>query len=236
MRRTCSIGLKTWRRSWSTGASVISVKLRRSSCRAARIRSRQSSRGARGPARRRCRKAATPASSAAPLLRQTGLRSSLSLKRMRQIRAVDAANGTLTAEAGCTMVEVQDAARASGQLFPLSLAAEGSATIGGNLSHQRRRRAGPAIWQCARTLSRSRSSAAERRGLERAARPAQGQHRLRPARSFHRCRGYARRHHRGLPEDLPAATRASDRTACRACAARCPGSAAGSRGPPADRR
>ena len=58
----------------------------------------------------------------------------VSLKRMRQIRAVDAANGTLTAEAGCTMVEVQDAARASGQLFPLSLAAEGSATIGGNLS------------------------------------------------------------------------------------------------------
>jgi len=58
----------------------------------------------------------------------------VSLKRMRQIRAVDSANSTLTAEAGCTMVEVQDAARTSGQLFPLSLAAEGSATIGGNLS------------------------------------------------------------------------------------------------------
>jgi FAD/FMN-containing dehydrogenase len=58
----------------------------------------------------------------------------LSLKRMKSIRAVDVANATLTAEAGCTMVEAQDAARAQGQLFPLSLAAEGSATIGGNLS------------------------------------------------------------------------------------------------------
>jgi D-lactate dehydrogenase (cytochrome) len=58
----------------------------------------------------------------------------LSLKRLQQIRAVDTANGTLVAEAGCVLKDVQDAARAHGQLFPLSLAAEGSATIGGNLS------------------------------------------------------------------------------------------------------
>lgn len=58
----------------------------------------------------------------------------LSLSRLRQIRAVDAPNNTLTAEAGCLLAEVQTAARAAGRLFPLSLAAEGSATLGGNLS------------------------------------------------------------------------------------------------------
>ena len=58
----------------------------------------------------------------------------LSLKRMNRIRAVDPANNTLTAEAGCILLDVQEAARAHDRLFPLSLAAEGSATIGGNLS------------------------------------------------------------------------------------------------------
>jgi len=58
----------------------------------------------------------------------------LSLKRMQRIRAVDPANNTLTAEAGCVLLDVQAVARAHDRLFPLSLAAEGSATIGGNLS------------------------------------------------------------------------------------------------------
>ncbi len=58
----------------------------------------------------------------------------LSLKRMRRVRRVDAANDTLTVEAGCILSDVQQAAREHGRLYPLSLAAEGSATIGGNLS------------------------------------------------------------------------------------------------------
>ncbi len=58
----------------------------------------------------------------------------LSLKRMKRIRTVDPANNTLTAEAGCVLADVQQAACAHDRLFPLSLAAEGSATIGGNLS------------------------------------------------------------------------------------------------------
>jgi FAD/FMN-containing dehydrogenase len=58
----------------------------------------------------------------------------LSLKRMDRVREVDALNGTLTAEAGCVLRSVQQAAHDAGRLFPLSLAAEGSATIGGNLS------------------------------------------------------------------------------------------------------
>ncbi|MHB1615674.1 MAG: FAD-binding oxidoreductase [Metallibacterium sp.] len=58
----------------------------------------------------------------------------LSLKRMRRVRALDAADRVLVAEAGCVLAEVQRAAREAGLLFPLSLAAEGSATIGGVLS------------------------------------------------------------------------------------------------------
>ncbi len=58
----------------------------------------------------------------------------LSLQRLNRIRALDSANLTLTAEAGCVLQTVQTAARDAGFLFPLSLAAEGSCTIGGNLA------------------------------------------------------------------------------------------------------
>jgi FAD/FMN-containing dehydrogenase len=58
----------------------------------------------------------------------------LSLGRMNRIRAIDVLNDTLTAEAGCVLAAVQRAADEAGRLFPLSLAAEGSCQIGGNLS------------------------------------------------------------------------------------------------------
>jgi FAD/FMN-containing dehydrogenase len=58
----------------------------------------------------------------------------LSLARMNRIRSVDPLNDTLTAEAGCVLAEVQGAAAAQDRFFPLSLAAEGSCQIGGNLS------------------------------------------------------------------------------------------------------
>jgi FAD/FMN-containing dehydrogenase len=58
----------------------------------------------------------------------------LSLARMNKIRSIDTANNTLMAEAGCVLQTVQEAAAKTGRLFPLSLAAEGSATLGGNLS------------------------------------------------------------------------------------------------------
>ena len=65
---------------------------------------------------------------------ETGAAVVLSLARMNRMRALDAANNTLTVEAGMTLAGVQAAASAADRLFPLSLAAEGSATIGGNLS------------------------------------------------------------------------------------------------------
>lgn len=58
----------------------------------------------------------------------------LSLKRLDRVRDVDPANLTMTVEAGCVLQTVQQAAAAHGLLFALSLAAEGSATIGGNLA------------------------------------------------------------------------------------------------------
>lgn len=58
----------------------------------------------------------------------------LSLTRMNRIRDVDVLNNTMTVEAGCVLQTLQDVARDNGRLFPLSLAAEGSCTIGGNLS------------------------------------------------------------------------------------------------------
>ena len=58
----------------------------------------------------------------------------LSLTRLNAIREIDAANLTMTVEAGCVLQTLQEAAQKAGFLFPLSLAAEGSCTIGGNLA------------------------------------------------------------------------------------------------------
>lgn len=58
----------------------------------------------------------------------------LSLTRMNRIRSVDPDNLTLTVDAGCVLQNVQQAAEDAGLFFPLSLAAEGSCTIGGNLA------------------------------------------------------------------------------------------------------
>jgi FAD/FMN-containing dehydrogenase len=58
----------------------------------------------------------------------------LGLGRMRRIREVDALNDTITVEAGCVLADVQRAADEAGRFFPVSLAAEGSCQIGGNLS------------------------------------------------------------------------------------------------------
>jgi FAD/FMN-containing dehydrogenase len=58
----------------------------------------------------------------------------ISLRRMNRIRRIDPVDGSVTAEAGCTLAAVQAAAAGADRLFPLSLAAEGTCQIGGNLS------------------------------------------------------------------------------------------------------
>ena len=58
----------------------------------------------------------------------------LSLTRLNRIRQVDTVNNTMTVDAGCILIHIQETAATHDRLFPLSLAAEGSCTIGGNLS------------------------------------------------------------------------------------------------------
>lgn len=58
----------------------------------------------------------------------------LSLQRLNKVRSVDTENDTIVVEAGCILQQVQDTAAEHNRLFPLSLAAEGSCTIGGNLA------------------------------------------------------------------------------------------------------
>ena len=58
----------------------------------------------------------------------------LSLRRMNRIREIDLTNSAITVDAGCILQTIQEAAAEHGQLFPLSMASEGSCTIGGNLS------------------------------------------------------------------------------------------------------
>ena len=65
---------------------------------------------------------------------ESGLQVVLSLGRMNTMRGIDTANLTMTVDAGCILQNIQDAAEKAGFLFPLSLAAEGSCTIGGNLA------------------------------------------------------------------------------------------------------
>jgi FAD/FMN-containing dehydrogenase len=65
---------------------------------------------------------------------ETGQNIVLSLTRLNTIRAVDSVNNTVTVDAGCILQTVQEAAAAVDRFFPLSLGAEGSCTIGGNLA------------------------------------------------------------------------------------------------------
>lgn len=65
---------------------------------------------------------------------ETGHAVVMSTRRLNRIRAVDTDNNTMTVEAGCLLENIQQAALNSDRFFPLSLASEGSCTIGGNLS------------------------------------------------------------------------------------------------------
>lgn len=58
----------------------------------------------------------------------------ISTERMTDIRMLDDDNMTMTVDAGCVLADIQQAADNAGLLFPLSLGAEGSCRIGGNIS------------------------------------------------------------------------------------------------------
>ena len=64
----------------------------------------------------------------------TGRNIVLSLARLNAIRSIDPDNATITVDSGCILAAVQQVADDAGLFFPLSLGAEGSCTIGGNLA------------------------------------------------------------------------------------------------------
>ena len=65
---------------------------------------------------------------------ESGQQVLLSLSRMNAVRSISSNDFSMIVEAGCILADVQSAARKAGRFFPLSLAAEGSCQIGGNLS------------------------------------------------------------------------------------------------------
>lgn len=65
---------------------------------------------------------------------QTGTQIVLNLSRLNRVLDVDRVNLSMTVQAGCLLADVQTAADEAGLLFPLSLASQGSCTIGGNLA------------------------------------------------------------------------------------------------------
>ena len=65
---------------------------------------------------------------------ESGKQVILSLHRMNRVRNVDAENFSIEVDAGCVLTSVQEAARSAGRFFPLSLSAEGTCQIGGNLA------------------------------------------------------------------------------------------------------
>ena len=114
-------------------------------------------------------------------------------------------NFTITAEAGCVLAAVQAAAAAAGRLFPLSLAAEGSCQLGGNISTNAGGTAVLRLREHARPRPGPRGGPRGRPGARWSPEPAQGQHRLRPQAAVHRRRGHAGLHHRGNLQAVSAA-------------------------------
>ena len=116
------------------------------------------------------------------------------------------------------------------------LGAEGSCTIGGNLSTNAGGTAVLRYGNDARPGARARGRAARRPRLGRAARPAQGQHRLRPQAALHRRRGHAGHHHRRRAEALPGRARGRRRWwRCATCRRPRSSCSASLREPPATR-
>jgi FAD/FMN-containing dehydrogenase len=58
----------------------------------------------------------------------------ISLARMRSVRSIDVANNSMVVDAGCVLAAIQQAAAEHGRLYPVSLGAEGSCQIGGNIA------------------------------------------------------------------------------------------------------
>ena len=165
----------------------------------------------RGAGRRSCPTPAAPASSAGRSSSDGPLPVILSVERLNRIRDLDLTDDLLVAEAGCVLADVQAAARDAGRLFPLSLASEGSARIGGLLGTNAGGvdvlRYGNARDLCL-GVEAVLADGRVLHGLGRLVKDNMG-YDLRHL--LIGCRGHARDHHRREPAALPRARRDRDR-------------------------
>ena len=144
----------------------------------------------------------------------------LSLTRLDRIREVDPASNAMTCEAGVVLAKAQEAAAAVDRLFPLSLGAEGSCTIGGNLSTNAGG-TGAVAYGIARDLVLGLEVVlADGRIMNLLIEAQEEQHRLRPAPYFRRRRRHARDHHRRCRQAVPAPARGGNRVHCSALSRR----------------
>ena len=122
-------------------------------------------------------RAATPASPAAPRRTAAARPSSSAPSGSTRCATIDPLNNSMVAEAGCVLASLQQAASEADRLFPLSLAAEGTCQIGGNLATNA---GGINVLRYgnARDLCSASRWCCPTAHLVRPARPAQGQYRL----------------------------------------------------------
>jgi FAD/FMN-containing dehydrogenase len=135
----------------------------------------------------------------------------ISMRRMDKIRDIDTASNTMTCEAGVVLQVAQQRAGEVDRLFPLSLGAEGSCTIGGNLSTNAGGTTALAYGVAREMALGLEVVLADGRVPERAIEAEEGQYRLRFAQPLHRRRGHARHHHRGDPEIVSETARGGNR-------------------------
>ena len=135
----------------------------------------------------------------------------VSMRRLDKIRDIDTASNTMTCEAGVVLQIAQQHAAEVDRLFPLSLGAEGSCTIGGNLSTNAGGTTALAYGVAREMALGLEVVLADGRILNGAVEAEEGQYRLRSAQPLHRRRGHARHHHRGDAETVSEAARGGDR-------------------------
>ena len=135
----------------------------------------------------------------------------ISMRRMDRIRDIDTASNTMTCEAGVVLQIAQQRAAEVDRLFPLSLGAEGSCTIGGNLSTNAGGTTALAYGVAREMALGLEVVLADGRILNAPVEAEEGQYRLRSAQPLHRRRRHARHHHRGDAEAVSEAARGGNR-------------------------
>ncbi len=136
----------------------------------------------------------------------------LSLERMRAIRELDRAAGTITVEAGVVLEAVQKAADAAELFFPLDIGGRGSCQIGGNVSTNAGGNRVLRFGMARDLVLGVEAVLADGTIIDGAEQGDQEQCRLRPAATVYRLRRHAGRHHRGGAAPVPEAAQRMHRS------------------------